>query len=270
MKRVGLLGWPLDHTLSPIMQAAAFRALGLEVRYEAMPVRREALAAAVARLRADEFLGANVTVPHKEAVIPLLDDLAPRARSLGAVNTIVQRAGRLIGDNTDAEGLKADLAAHGVQVGGRPAVILGAGGGARAAAAVCAGAGAQVRIVARRREQAARLQVIAPVEIYAWTRADFRRAARGSVLVLNATPVGMTPDSAGTPWFDDVPFPSEAFVYDLVYSPRETLLVQQARAAGLRAATGLGMLVEQGALAFELWTGKTAPRHLMRDAISDC
>lgn len=253
------------------MHNAALAASGLnDWCYEAMPVEPSRLAEAVRTLRSGEFGGANVTVPHKEAVIPLLDGLTPLAETIGAVNTIIKRDGRLIGHNTDAAGLLADLRAHGVRVEGREVLILGAGGAARAAAGACAEMGAGVRVAARRRAQAESLKEIAPgMQVFDLTRRDLARAAEGCELIINATPLGMWPQVDSSPWFEDAAFPAGAFVYDLVYNPAETKLARQARAAGLRAATGLGMLIEQGALAFEWWTGRAAPREIMRNAISN-
>ncbi len=265
------LGYPLSHSLSPAMHNAALAHVGLhEWRYEAMPVEPARLAEAVAVIRGDEYAGANVTVPHKETIIPLIDGLTPVAEAISAVNTIVKRDGKVIGHNTDAAGLLADLYAHDVHISDRPALILGAGGSARAAVAACAGVGAEIRIAARRREQARSLISILQspdqLRIFDLTVLDLERASRDVALIINCTPLGMSPNVNASPWFESVPFPRGAFVYDLVYNPADTLLTKQARAAGLRAATGLGMLVEQGALGFELWTGKTAPRKLMRQA----
>lgn len=286
---LALLGHPLSHSLSPAMHNAALAQVGLhDWRYEAMPVEPGRLAEAVAILRGDEYAGANVTVPHKEAVIPFLDGLTPVAEAIGAVNTIVKRrrpksspspasvseatlergtGGEVIGHNTDAAGLLADLYAHDVHISNRPVLILGAGGAARAAVAAVAPLGCEIRLAARRRQQAQSLitNYQLPITIYDLTIHDLRRASDGVALILNCTPVGMSPNVNASPWFESAPFPPGAFVYDLVYNPADTRLTRQARAAKLRAATGLGMLVEQGALAFELWTGKTAPRKLMRD-----
>ena len=277
---LALLGYLLSHSLSPAMHNAALAQVGLhDWRYEAMPIEPARLAEAVAILRGDEYAGANVTVPHKEAVIPFLDGLTPVAEAIGAVNTIVKRARAihesplhespiLIGHNTDAAGLLADLYAYNVHISNRPVLILGAGGAARAAVAAMAPLGCEIRLAARRREQAQSLITNneLPITIYDLTINDLRRASDGVALIINCTPVGMSPNVKASPWFESVPFPPGAFVYDLVYNPSDTLLTRQARAAGLRAATGLGMLIEQGALAFELWTGKTAPRKLMRQA----
>lgn len=266
--RLVLLGYPVSHSRSPAMQNAALQAVGLsDWHYEAWPVEPERLAEAVLKLRGNDYAGANVTVPHKESIIPFLDGLTPVAHAIGAVNTLVKREGRLLGHNTDAAGLLADLYAHHVHISNRPVLILGAGGGARSAVAACAGMDADIRLIARRREQAQLLMTTHPsLEIYDWTPLDFLQACDDCALILNTTPLGMTPNVATSPWLDGTPFPPTAFVYDLVYNPAETLLVRQARAAGLRATTGLGMLIEQGALAFELWTGTTAPRAVMRTA----
>jgi shikimate dehydrogenase len=190
------------------------------------------------------------------------------AEAIGAVNTLLKQEGRLIGHNTDAAGLLADLHAHHVSLTNRTVLILGAGGAARSAVAACAGVGAHLRLIARRREQANALilQFSTPIEVYDWTPLDFLRASDDCALLLNTTPLGMTPNINTSPWLAGTPLPPEAFVYDLVYNPAETLFVRQARADGLRANTGLGMLIEQGALAFELWTGKSAPRDVMRRA----
>jgi len=266
--RLALLGYPLSHSLSPIMHTAALEAAGLQGwGYEAMPVELERLAQAMAIIRGNDYAGANVTVPHKEAIIPFLDGLTPVAEAIGAVNTIVKQGGQLIGHNTDAAGLLADLHAHDVHVSRRPVLILGAGGAARAVVAACAGVGAQIRLIARRREQAQSLMTNDQLlGVFDWTPLGFLQASDNCALILNTTPLGMMPYIDASPWLDGTPFPPDAFVYDLVYNPAETLFVRQARAAGLRAATGLGMLIEQGALAFELWTGKSAPREVMRRA----
>ena len=270
-----VLGYPLSHTLSPAMHNAAFQAVGLEGRYEALPVEPERLSEVIATIRNDGYAGANVTVPHKEAVIPFLDGLTPVAEAIGAVNTLVKKEGRLVGHNTDAAGLLADLYLHGVHFSHRPVLILGAGGAARAAVAACAGVGAeaQIRVIARRREQAESLRTIIltpevskAFKVFPWTPLGFLEACDNCALIINATPLGMKPKVDSSPWQADTPLPPDAFVYDLVYNPASTLFTRQARAAGLRATNGLGMLVEQGALSFELWTGQTAPREVMRRA----
>ena len=257
-----LFGYPLGHTLSPAMQGAALAEAGLaDWSYTPHPVAPAGLAAAVEQLRRPGVAGANVTVPHKQAIMPLLDGVTPVADAIGAVNIVVKQPdGRLIGHNTDAAGFLADLFTLGVSITTRPVLVLGAGGSARAVVAACAGVGARVRVVARRREQAAALQNLAPVAIFDWTPLALLQACDDCVLIVNCTPLGMTPQVEASPWLPGTPFPPTAFVYDLVYNPAETQLTRAAQTAGLRAATGLGMLVEQGALGFELWTGRPAPR----------
>ncbi len=252
------------------MHNAALREVGLnDWRYEVMPIEDSHLPEAIELIRGDECAGANVTVPHKEKIIPLLDGITPVAEAIGAVNTIVKRDGKMIGHNTDAAGLLADLHIHGVKIQDRTVLVLGAGGSARAAVAACAGMGAKIKIIARRREQAETLASdfqLPTSNAFDLTIKDLQRASHNCALILNCTPLGMSPNIDSSAWFDSVPFPKEAFVYDLVYNPRETKLVKQARAQGLNADTGLGMLIEQGALAFELWTGMNAPRKIMREA----
>lgn len=265
--QLALFGYPLSHSVSPAMHNAALAELGLaDWQYEAVPVPPEGLAEAVGRLRGAEYGGANVTVPHKQAVVALIDGVTPVAHAIGAVNTIVKQDGRLIGHNTDAAGLLADLYAFNVHLSKRPALVLGAGGSARAVVAALAGMGAQVRVMARRAEQAEALRGVAPLQAFEWTPLGLLAASDNVALIVNTTPLGMTPKTDASPWLAGMPFPPGAFVYDLVYNPADTLFVRQARADGLRASTGLGMLVEQGALALELWTGRSAPRGVMRRA----
>jgi shikimate dehydrogenase len=265
--RLCLLGHPLSHSVSPAMHNAALAELGLAGwEYVAVPVPPDGLAEAVGSLRGEGYAGANVTVPHKQAVVPLLDGLTPVAHAIGAVNTIVKQDGRLLGHNTDAAGLLADLYAHAVHVSRRPVLILGAGGSARAAVAALAGVGAQLRVIARKLEQIDALRSVAALDAFEWSPLGLLAASDNVALIVNTTPLGLSPNTGASPWLAGTPFPPDAFVYDLVYNPPDTLLVRQARAAGLRAVNGLGMLVEQGALALELWTGQTAPRAIMRQA----
>lgn len=272
MKRqVALFGGQVEHSLSPAMQTAAFQELGLDWSYRARAVTAQDLAGSVSQLRQPRWAGANITVPHKERVIKLLDSLDPDAARMGAVNTILTRGSQLHGSNTDGQGLVLDLKRRGVPLRGRPVIILGAGGAARAAAWGLADAGAVLTMVARTPSRAQRWipglaeQSGQRIEILAWSDHSFAKARAGS-LVVNATPVGMWPRSPACPWPATVALPEAGMVYDLIYRPRPTELVARAREAGLDACGGLGMLVEQGALALELWTGLGAPRLAMRAA----
>jgi shikimate dehydrogenase len=249
------------------MHNAALAEVGLgDWRYDARPVKAEDLGFVLADIRRADVAGANVTVPHKAAVIPYLDGLTPTALAMGAVNTLVKDGGRLLGHNTDAAGLLADLAKHGARLAGARVLVLGAGGSARAAVAGCLGVGARVHVLARRPEQAEELRTLGDIAVFPWTALGFIEASDDVAVLINTTPIGMHPNVDASPWLEGTPWPVVDLVYDLVYNPADTLFVRQAREHGLQAVTGLGMLVEQGALAFELWTGKPAPRAIMRQA----
>ncbi len=271
---LGLTGYPLGHSLSPQIHAAALTACGLTGDYSLFPVspaEPAALAALLNRLRAGEIHGLNVTIPHKQNLIPLLDDLTETARAIGAVNTISAQNGRLIGDNTDAAGFLSDLKnflAPSNSENRELALVIGAGGAARAIVYALVNAGWQVTIAARRPEQAESLRAslqAARSQIESMPL-NAIRIWRGDLLV-NTTPLGMTPAIETSPWPETIALPAGAAIYDLVYNPRETRLVRTARAAGLPATTGLGMLIEQAALAFEIWTGFQVPRALLWQAV---
>ena len=277
---IGVIGWPVSHTFSPAMHNAAAAALGLNWVYVPLPVRPEEVETAVCGLAAAGFRGINITVPHKQAVIPLLDVMETGAQAIGAVNTIVfarrdDGSVRLIGHNTDWSGFLADLAALDVAVAERDCLVLGAGGSARAVAFALAQAGGRVQVLARRREQATELvAAIAPHVDRGTLMASELAVLKTAVsritapLIINTTPLGMIPNPNTTPWPETISFPSGSFVYDLVYNPRQTKLMQQAEAAGVGNSNGLGMLVQQGAYAFKLWTGEQPDVAIMRQAIS--
>lgn len=291
LRYVVLLGHPVAHSRSPAMQQAAFDAAGIEARYEAWDTPPKKLADRVAGLRAPEMLGANVTIPHKSAVIPLLDSVTPEAlRHAGVVNTIVREASpagvRLVGHNTDVTALRRVLTEHAAWTGGRRMLVLGAGGAAQAALGAARMEGAEVWVAARRiqaaravlealwrREHPDSADVPCPPEwlSHGLDLADtdtLAAALTQTNVLVNATPVG-TRDS------EAIPLPAallrqlqaSAFVFDMVYNPPETLLVRSARSAGRRATGGLSMLLYQGAEAFTLWTHHEAPLRVMRSAL---
>ena len=273
--RLGLLGYPLGHSFSPAIHARALSTAGLSGDYRLYPVPplpagRQRLQLLLDCLRCGELHGLNVTIPHKQAVLPLLDRLEPAARRIGAVNLLYCRDRQLVGDNTDAAGFRLDLlrfmTANALQRG--HALVLGAGGAARAVAVALLEDGWQVTIAARRPEQALGLvQYLLPDKIeFIPLAAGCLAGLTGIALIVNATPAGMAPDDAGNPWPAGVALPAGSAVYDLVYNPVETRLLHTARAARLPASGGLGMLVEQAALSFERWTGRQAPRPAMRQA----
>jgi shikimate dehydrogenase len=269
---VGLIGWPVEHSLSPAMHNAAFEALGLNWRYLPLPVVPGRVEAAVRGLDGLGFRGANVTVPHKQAVMPLLDAVAPEAAKLGAVNTLVVERGEggattISGYNTDHRGFGGALRRGGFEPRGKRAVVVGAGGGGRAVVFGLLEAGAQVLVLDMAEQQVRALlrDLDSPaLQSLPLTPEALVESARAADLLVNATPLGMWPRVDDSIWPDDPPIPAHLTVFDLVYNPRETRLLQQARAAGGQAISGLGMLVEQGALAFEMWTGQPAPVELMQ------
>jgi shikimate dehydrogenase len=277
---LGLLGWPVHHTFSPAMHNSAAADLGLDVVYMALPVHPDSLADGVRGLAALGFLGVNVTVPHKETVIPLLDKVDTAVQAIGAVNTITITRGEtaepiLTGYNTDWSGFLADVQSHQVAVEGQECIVLGAGGSARGVAYALATSGGRVHLFARRMEQADRLvDELVPhtpqgaLAAYHWSKlGEVCRSLTTVSLIVNTTPLGMSPNVETTPWPESLRFPAGTFVYDLVYNPVETTLVKQAREAGCSATTGLGMLLNQGVQAFQLWTGRKPDPQIMANAL---
>jgi shikimate dehydrogenase len=280
--QLGLIGYPLGHSLSPKIHQAALDALELEGVYRLYPISpndADGLSDILGRVRSGDLTGVNVTIPHKQTVVPLLDSLTESAEAIGAVNTIYVRDGRLIGHNTDAPGftnaLNHFLGENAPGAGSR-AIVLGSGGGARAVAYALAASGWEVTIAAVLMDQAQALvdsvnksAAGKPLKAVPTGAESLAGLLPGIRLVVNASPVGMYPEVGQSPWPDGLFFPERACVYDLVYNPRETRLVRQARQAGLRASTGLGMLVRQAGLSFECWTGRAAPLQAMFAAVEE-
>lgn len=274
---VGIIGWPVEHSLSPVMHNAAFRARGMDWAYVPLPVPPNRVKEAVLGLRGLGFRGANVTVPHKQAVMPFLDHLTPEARAIGAVNTIVvEENGHMWGTNTDAQGFLDDLTAAGISVEGESVLVLGAGGAARAVVYALARAGARVtianRTLGRAVELARQIHTALPAaafRVVEFTPDALRREADAHAILVNATSVGMWPDVDASPWPAGVGFGNIRVVYDLVYRPRPTRLLQEAQAWGCRAIDGLGMLVRQGAESWRLWTGQIPPVDVMEEVVRE-
>jgi len=254
--RVVLLGHGISYSASPPMQNAGFRAAGLDWTYELLDVPPEELGAAVRSLRGPEAAGANVTIPHKLAVMPLLDELEGDATRAGAVNTIRRDGDRLIGSNTDVTGVRVALGAAGVEPAGARAVVLGVGGSARAAAIALEGA--DVTFVARRPEAAGDL----PGRVLAWAE-PWEPLVRHADVVINATPLGRRGEMPMRPGY----LPPRGAVVDLVYVDGGTPLVRRARQLGLRCVDGWSVLLAQGAAAFQAWTSLAAPLDAMRSAL---
>lgn len=261
--RAFVLGHPISHSISPAIHNAAFELLGLPVRYGAWDVTDDELPGAVIEVRGPDVLGANVTVPHKERVIPLLDRIDPAAEVIGAVNTLYKRDGQLRGDNTDAAGFLRSVLEVGFGPRGASVLVLGAGGSARAVCHALLGAGVASIVIANRtlpraealarhlrsRHPAARVE---PMALDGVTGS----AVRDVDLLVNTTTVGMHEEASPLP---AGLLPRGALMVDIIYNPPRTTLLRQAEAAGLRTLNGLPMLVYQAAAAFETWTGQSAP-----------
>ena len=271
-QRLGIIGHPIGHSISPLFQQAALDAIGFDGAYEAWDVAPDGVGEFVSGLRAPGTLGINVTVPHKEAVIPFLDEVDDWASTAGAVNTIVNRDGRLTGHNTDGIGfLRALREGAGFDPRGRDVLVLGAGGSARGVVYALARAGiAQLFIANRTLERAERLATIAidsGVASQALALSDAPGAAGEVALIVNCTSMGMVqgPDETGSP-LSAADIPSTVLVNDLVYNPLETPLLLEAARAGAATLGGIQMLVYQGAASFEMWTGHDAPVAVMLEA----
>ena len=282
MIKLGLIGYPVSHSLSPKIQNAALKACDLDGDYSLFPVPPDdiqGLRDLLSRVRSGEITGFNVTIPHKQNVIPLLDALTSTAKAIGAVNVIYMKDGKLIGDNTDAAGFLADLKKFigNRELGiGKSGLVLGAGGSARSVVYALHNDGWKVTIAARRLEQAQQLalqfECATAMELNFQTFQPFgelRATPSNFQLIVNTTPLGMTPNIAQSPLPETISFSKGTMIYDLVYNPRETKLVRDARAQGLHATTGLGMLIEQAALGFELWTGHKPPLEVLWNAFEN-
>ena len=267
----GIIGDPIEHTMSPVMHNAAFKNMGVDYVYLPFRVKAEELGQAIAGMRALNIKGLNITIPHKVAVLQFLDELDPLADKIGAVNTIVNDDGVLKGYNTDATGFLQALLKRGIEPKGKSVVILGAGGASRAISFILAERSAHIVILNRlleldwAKELASRiLRTFAKeVEALELNRKNLAKALEKADILVNATSVGMSPDINETPVNSDLLRPN-LVVYDIVYNPIKTRLLREAEQAGAETISGVDMLIWQGAIAFEKWTGLKAPVKLMR------
>ena len=267
-KSLGIIGYPLGHSISPVFHQAALDALAIDARYEGWETPPEDLPARIEAFRRDGVLGASVTIPHKETVMPLLDEVSETARRIGSVNTITSINGKLTGHNTDAPGFLRGLREDGrFDPVGREAIVVGTGGAGRAVAFALAEVGVSSltlvnRTVPRAETLAAEVSRAFPGAIVS-VRGEVAEGSRYDLLV-NSTSVGMrhTTTEGASPVPPDRLLPG-SLVYDLIYNPEETALLKLARQAGARTLGGLPMLVYQGAEAFELWFGRRAPVEAM-------
>ncbi|GED53771.1 shikimate dehydrogenase [Brevibacillus borstelensis] len=267
---VGLFGHPVSHSQSPLMHNAAFAEAGLDYVYMTFDVAPERLSEAVAGIRSLGIKGVNVTIPHKVAIMPMLDEIDPLAARIGAVNTVVNRDGYLVGYNTDGLGYVRSLVeTTGITLEQQTVTMLGAGGAARAVAFTLAERGVkEIRIINRSRERATLLAehvgTIVPTAVI--DPAEGKEAIEDASLLINTTSIGMYPQ------VDEMPVQEEwlhagLIVSDLIYNPLETRLLKAASSRGAQVHSGIGMFVNQGALAFELWTGEAAPTETMREIV---
>lgn len=269
---VGVFGCPVEENPTGVMEEAAFAAKGLDYRYLTIRVEKGHLRAAMDGVRAMNMRGVNLTIPHKVEVLDYLDELSPAARIIGAVNTVVNDGGRLYGENTDGKGFIQALTDAGVMVKGQNVVILGAGGAARAISVECALAGAKKLIIvnrnrARGEELAALLnrETPAQAEYLPWDGPC--RAPKGTNILVNATSVGLYPNVNDKPDVDYDTVTGGMVVTDVVFNDPRTKFLGEAEKRGARTINGLGMLVNQGALNFTLWTGAEAPVAVMTETL---
>ena len=272
MKDVYLLAYPAGHSISPTMHNAAFEHLGLPFHYQALEVAPENLSDAMDKLREPQVAGSNVTVPHKQAVIPYMDSLSDVAKQIGAVNTIINTNGKLHGHNTDASGYLRSLQDIHFSPEGKSVVMIGAGGAARAVLyALLEAKASEVFIWNRTVEKATSLaEDFATLgKISAVTTDNLKEAIRNCQLLVNTTSVGMVKEGLD-PYLSPIPddyLPQEGLVSDIIYKPRQPRLLANAHKAGLATQHGLGMLIYQGAYSFKEWTAKEAPTDVMFESV---
>ena len=274
-KILGVIGAPIAHSLSPIIQNAALHEAGLDYVYTAFPVHRVALASVVCGLRDAGVVGFNVTIPFKTEIMPLLDALSEDAQRIRAVNTVVIASdGTMTGHNTDVTGFMAGFAARGIGLAGKRTVLIGAGGAARAAlwgllrsgvSSVCIG----VRNLAKGKALCTDFAADGTLAVYCFDDPHFRDVLCTADIVVQTTPIGMSPQTDAMPPVDPAAISPSAAVYDLIYTPAETAFLRAAAAHGCTTINGETMLVMQGAEAFSLWTGVRPNTDLMQRVLRE-
>lgn len=268
----GVFGDPVDGNPTGVMEEAAYAALGLNFRYLTVRVRPEDLETAFAGAKAMDFTGLNLTMPHKIKVIPLLDKLTEAAKIIGAVNTIYRDGDTWIGENTDGKGFVRALGLEGVDLRGKKVALLGAGGAARAIGVECALAGAASITVLNRteahgKELAQLISEKTPAEGSYLPWVGEAKIPEGTDIVIQATCVGLAPNGDEMPAVDLSTIHEGMVVADVVFNPVMPRFLQEAKARGAKVVTGIGMLVQQGALNFTLWTGREAPVEVMYETL---
>ncbi len=271
-QNLGVIGWPIAHSLSPVLQNAAIEKAGIDYNYTALPVAPEKLAEAVTGFKALNYRGWNVTIPHKTAIMPLLDEIDEDARIIGAVNTVVNDEGRLKGFNTDCLGFMGALTKRQVTTKDEKVVLLGAGGAARAVIWGLIKAGAKevvlaVRNPAKAEPLAEEFSQYGKVTVCHWESETFAQVLSDCALLVNTTPLGMTPKVDACPPVDWSKVNPSAVVYDIIYTPAETVFLRQAREHGHMIINGEEMLAGQGAAALQKWTGCEPDIEIMQKAL---
>ena len=275
---LGVIGYPVEHSFSPLMHNAAIAHLQADYAYLPFPIHPDSLKTAIAGFSAIGLRGFNITIPHKQSIIPLLDEVSEVAKAIGAVNTVWRENERWFGTNTDAAGFLAPLKQLGKDWTERPAVVLGNGGAARAVVAACTQLGCpEIFVAGRSPDKLAAFtqswktspEVLARLQAIRWQQLDdYLPKTR---LVVNATPIGMHPQTEASPLSQEqmALVPAGTIAYDLIYTPRPTQFLKQAGEVGAIAIDGLEMLVQQGAAALEIWLNRPAPVDVMRQALLD-
>lgn len=271
-KLVGLLGYPISHSLSPQMHNTAFSHLGLPYAYLTFDTKEDNLEDVLKAMRVLNVAGFNVTMPNKTNVIPLLDEIAPEAQWIGAVNTVINDNGRLIGHNTDGKGYVQALREEGIDFEGKKFVVVGAGGGAKAVAIQLAADGAGEIVILNRHLEGA--EIISNVikdkiptckaSALEFNADTLKEALKDADILVNTTSVGMTPNEDASIVTDPSVLRRELIVSDIIYKPAKTKLLKMAEAAGCRTINGFGMMIWQGAMAFKIWTGEDMPVDLVK------
>lgn len=274
-KVLGVFGHPVSHSLSPVMHNAAIEALGIDYVYVPFHVLPDDLNKAVDGIRALGIAGVNVTIPHKERIIEFLDEVSEHSMRIRSVNTVINRDGHLIGDTTDGRGFLRSAQAEWGKLDGSRVLILGAGGSAKAVSFALAEIGCEIAIANRTVERAEQLAEglnavfgNRTAKAVGMQREVLKSEVEKADILINSTSVGMSPDIDGSPLPADL-LHSRLLVYDLVYNPPITRLVSEARSCGAKALNGLGMLIYQGAISLEMWTGLEAPIDVMTKAVRE-
>jgi shikimate dehydrogenase len=276
MKHFAVIGHPIGHSLSPLMHNTAFKLLGLDCHYEMLDIEPNSLKKEIERFRDQRWGGFNVTIPHKETIIPFLDEIVPEARAIGAVNTVVNRNNKLTGYNTDVIGVERSLHTDRSKIEGKICTIMGSGGVARSVAFV---------LTHNIKPKAITFSALFPEQAHALikslgssnvqfhvihcTDAALETTIKDSTLIVNATDVGMFPHVLDSPLPNQHWLSNKHIVFDLIYRPLTTRLQSDALAAGAKTIDGLGMFIHQGAAAFQIWTGKEMPSKQIRQVLEN-